>query len=70
MYARYPPKCDVQLGGPQCPVNVDFVEGLRFGSAAAFGEAELALCTSGGEDRRREGDELRQFPQVLGGGGQ
>ena len=23
-----------------------------------------------GEDRRRKGDELRQFPQILGGGGQ
>jgi hypothetical protein len=27
----------------------------------------FALC---GEDRRRERDELRQFPQILGGGGQ
>jgi hypothetical protein len=34
----------------------------RLASWAAFGEAELALCASGGEDRRREGDELRQFP--------
>jgi hypothetical protein len=33
-------------------------------------EANLVPSTSGGEDWRWEGDELRQFPQVLGGSGQ
>ena len=31
---------------------------------------KLSLSASCGEDRRRKGDELRQFPQILGGGGQ
>ena len=30
----------------------------------------MGLCASCGEDRRRKGDELRQFPEILGGGGQ
>jgi hypothetical protein len=43
--------------------------GRRLASWAAFGEAELALCTSGGEDRRREGDEhsLSHHPQRSAG---
>ena len=32
--------------------------------------AEWGRSASYGEDGRRNGDELRQFPQVLGGGGQ
>jgi hypothetical protein len=39
-------------------------------SAAVVSEAELDLCASCGEDWRWEGDELRQFPKILGGGGQ
>jgi hypothetical protein len=30
------------------------------------GEAKPGLSSLWGEDRRRNGDELRQFPQVLG----
>ena len=37
---------------------------------SAVSEADSCLFASCGEDRRREGDELRQFPQILGGGGQ
>ena len=32
--------------------------------------AEWGRSASCGENRRRKGDELRQFPQILGGGGQ
>jgi hypothetical protein len=39
-------------------------------SAAAVSAAKLGLTASCGEDRRRKGDELRQFPQVLGSGRQ
>jgi hypothetical protein len=38
--------------------------------SGAVSEAKLGLSASGGEDRRRKGDELRQFPEILGGGGQ
>jgi hypothetical protein len=38
--------------------------------AAAVSEAKPGLYASCGEDRRRERNELRQFPQILGCGGQ
>jgi hypothetical protein len=38
--------------------------------AAAVSEAKPGLCASCGEDRHRERNELRQFPQILGCGGQ
>ena len=38
-------------------------------SVAAVSEAKLGLSASCGEDWRRKGDELRQFPQILGCGG-
>ena len=38
-------------------------------SGAAVSGAKLRRPASCGEDRLREGDELRQFPQILGGGG-
>ena len=42
----------------------------RYASAAAASEAKPGVSASRGEDRCRKGDELRQFPEVLGGGGQ
>jgi len=59
----------------QRPLYVDFVEkrpSLAFagGRRSAASRAKLGLCALCGEDRRRKGDELCQFPQVLGGGGQ
>src|SRR5271168_2570596 len=56
-------------------VSVNFVEKLsrsepRLAPSKSVSEAKLGLCASCGEDGRRKGDELRQFPQVLGGGGQ
>ena len=61
--------CDLR-----CPLNVDFVEeplswAAALGICGAVSEADSCLFASCGEDRRREGDELRQFPQILGGGG-
>ena len=41
----------------------------HLGFVATVSEANCWLSASCGEDRRREGDELRQFPQILGGGG-
>ena len=38
--------------------------------ATAVREAKPGLFASFGEDWGRNGDELRQFPQILGGGGQ
>ena len=40
----------------------------RLVSSAAVCEAKLCLFASGGEDRRRMRNELRQFPEILGGG--
>ena len=40
----------------------------RAASARVVSEAKLGLSASCGEDRRWEGDELGQFPQILGGG--
>jgi hypothetical protein len=73
--ARFPPKCDVHAADPQCPVNVDFVEeppvlAPALGICSAVSEADSCLFASQGEGRRRMRDELRQFPQILGGGGQ
>ena len=39
-------------------------------SWTAIGEAKLGPFASCGEYGRRKGDELRQFPQVLGSGSQ
>jgi transcriptional regulator with XRE-family HTH domain len=66
---------EVQGHGPLCPLHVDFVENRvfrrpRYASAAAVSEAKPGISASRGEDRRRKGDELRHFPEVLGGGGQ
>ena len=41
----------------------------RYASWAAVSE-KPGISASRGEDRRRKGDELRQFPEILGGGGQ
>jgi hypothetical protein len=54
--------------------RADFVEeppvvAQRLGFWSALSEAESCLCASCGEDRGRERDELRQFPQILGCGG-
>jgi hypothetical protein len=38
--------------------------------AAATGAVELKRFASNGEDWRSKGNELRQLPQILGGGGQ
>jgi hypothetical protein len=38
--------------------------------AAMVSEAKSSRSASGGEGGRREGDELRHFPQILGGGRQ
>jgi hypothetical protein len=42
----------------------------RCAGAGAASEAKRRLFASQGEGRLREGDEFRQFPQILGGGGQ
>jgi hypothetical protein len=72
---RYPPDCDVHGRDPQCPVNVDFVEepclkAIMMCVRGAASEAKRRLFASQGEGWLREGDEFRQFPQILGGGGQ
>ena len=41
----------------------------RLASSTAVGKAKVSLCASCGEDRPRMRDELRQFPEILGGGG-
>jgi hypothetical protein len=61
-------------GADECPVYVDFVEEPAVLAPALWtcgdiSEADFWLCASCGEDRRRERDELRQFPEILGGGG-
>ena len=53
----------------------DLVEKPAVVAAALFvvatvSEVKLGFFASCGEDRGREGDELRQFPEILGGGGQ
>jgi hypothetical protein len=40
-----------------------------FGIEHGFQKAQLSLFASCGEDRRLMRDELRQFPEILGGGG-
>ena len=56
-------------------LNVDFVEELRFYGLAAIGvmggfrRGQSWASAPGGEDRLRKGDELRQLPEILGGGG-
>jgi hypothetical protein len=55
--------------------GVDLVEKPAVVAAALFvvatvSEVKLGFFASCGEDRGREGDELRQFPEILGGGGQ
>jgi hypothetical protein len=55
-------------------LNVDFVEEPLVVAPAlwicsAVSEADSCLFASQREGRRREGDEFRQFPQILGGGG-
>ena len=53
--------------------NVNFVEKPSLEAAAmcvSGGEAKLGLSALCGEDWRRERNELHQFPQILGGGGQ
>ena len=59
---------------PHCPLYVDFVEeppvlAPALGICGAVSEANSWLFASCGEDGRRERNELRQFSQILGGGG-
>jgi hypothetical protein len=59
---------------PQCPVYVDFVEeppvlAPALGICGDVSEVDSWHSTSCGEDGRRERNELRQFPEVLGCGG-
>jgi hypothetical protein len=61
--------CDLE-----CPLHVDFVEeppvlAPALGICGDVSEADSWLSTSCGEDGRRERNELRQFPEVLGCGG-
>ena len=71
----YLPICPLRGRCSLGPEYVDFVEepGLwptTICSAAAVREAKARLPASCGEDRPREGRQLRQFPQILGCGGQ
>ena len=57
------------------PVSTNFVEKPSLEAAAmcvsgGCQRGKLSLSASCGEDWRRERDELRQFPQILGCGGQ
>ena len=73
------PSRSAQLGRTKCwmllcPLHVDFVEEPPVVAAAlwicsAVSAADSCLFALCGEDRRREGDKLRQFSQILGGGG-
>ena len=70
------------LIGPQLAAGLTLIDGSRFdfveeppvvaaalwicSAVSAADSCLFALC---GEDRRREGDKLRQFSQILGGGG-
>ena len=63
------------IANPLCPVYVDFVEEPpvltpALGVCGDVSEAESWLFASCGEDGRRERNELRQFSQILGCGGQ
>jgi hypothetical protein len=56
------------------PLHVDFVEEPpvlvpALGICGDVSEADSWLSTSCGENGRRERNELRQFPEILGGGG-
>ena len=44
------------------------LERRRQALAAVGRQGKLGRCASSGEGRRRKGDELGQFPQILGGG--
>jgi hypothetical protein len=44
--------------------------GRVLASSTTVGEAKVSLCALCGVDRRRMRDELREFPKILGGGGQ
>ena len=46
------------------------LERRRQAFVAVGSEVKFGRCASRGEDRLRKGDELRQLPQILGGGGQ
>ena len=53
----------------------DFVDKPDLGErrqlfAAVVSEVKFGRCASGGEGGRGKRDELRQFAQILGGGGQ
>ena len=63
------------FSGVDRPVLADFVEKLGLLTAAVGGGVSLQRGKAGpsassGEDERRNGDKLRQLPQILGGGGQ
>jgi hypothetical protein len=67
-------QCDISRCNPRCPLHVDFVEEPpvllpALGICGDVCEADSWLSTSCGEDGRRERNELRQFPEVLGCGG-
>jgi hypothetical protein len=56
-------------------LSADFVEKLRLLAAtvsvgAAVSRGKEVRSASCGEDRFRQGDDLRQLPQILGCGGQ
>jgi hypothetical protein len=57
-------------GMSRIPLKNAVVEARSVRFAPLFREANSAPLASCGEDGRREGDEFRQFPQILGSGGQ
>jgi hypothetical protein len=70
-----PPTSDVSGRDLQRQLYVDFVEKPPLPAATicvsgSCQRGKLGLTASRGEDRRWEGNELRRFPQILGGGGQ
>ena len=73
---RLPPRIAALLLSRQLqrPLNVDFVEEPPVVAPAlwicsAVSEADSCLLALCGEEGHREGDKLRQFSQILGGGG-
>jgi hypothetical protein len=71
-FRALPARSQGHLEGQQ---GVDFVEKPGLGTVATGvgGGCErdkFGRCASRREGRRRKQDELRQFPQILGGGGQ
>ena len=66
--------CEARRGAGQRLLHVDFVEeplvlAPALGICGAIREADSWLFALCGEDRRRKGDDFRQFPLILGGSG-